>query len=889
MDQKIRTFAERQAKNKRKLLDTSRNNQNQQQTFKRHNVARAYTVGPGEKKLYGRSKPLCHKCNYHHEGQCTPRALQEGLPKVDKQEPEKLGWEWSFVSTAFSSLIDIVPTTLDHGYDVELADVCDEKLIRVPFGNENLIFYGDESNNGHESRLNIIPCTKTQNYLLKGCQAFLAHITAKKAEYKSEEKRLKDVPIVRGVPEVFPEDLPYILPVRQVEFQINFGSSVYSKIDLRSSYRQLRVREGDISKTAFRTRYGHYKFQVMPFGLTNASVVFMDLINRMCKPCLDKFVFVFIDDILIYSKNKEEHEEHLKLILELLKKEEMYDKFSKCEFWIPKRFIEEFSKIAKPMTKLTQKKVTFELGDKKEVAFQTLKDKLLGVILMQNKKVIACASRQLKIHEKIYTTHDLELGALFALKILRHYLYETKCMVFTGHKSLQHILDQKELNMRQHRWLELLNDYDCEIRYHPGKANALSRKERIKPLWVRAVVMTIGLNFLKQILEAQIKAQKPENFKNEDVGGMIKKDIPKDKLEPRVNETLCLNGRRWLPCYGHLRTVITYESHKSKYSIHLGSDKMYQDMKKLYWWPNVKVDIATYKWDNITMDFVMNIPKSSQGYDTIWVTVDRLTKSALFLPIRETDPMEKLARIRLLGTNSDMSIAYHPKTDKQSERTIQTLKDMLCACVIDFRNGWVKHLPLVEFSYNNSYHASIKAAPFEALYGRKCRSPVCWAENSLELQDTANGEKKKETKGMVFYQMETGEVSDRFVAPCFVNGLEAYDGEINLGVEDNMISNEYAVKLCLEHKVKIGNKVVKKELIVTLRGKIYFMEFIVNLKEDDVKPEVIFGRSFLRVTKAITYFGVGTITIFPDIDPFLEEIEGKKRAMMIGTICLILT
>ncbi|GJX17774.1 putative reverse transcriptase domain-containing protein [Tanacetum coccineum] len=597
----------------------------------------------------------------------------------------------------------------------------------------------------------------------------------------------------------------------------------------------------------------------------------MDLMNRVCKPYLDKFVIVFIDDILIYSKNKQEHEEHLNIILELLKKEELYAKFSKCEFWIPKvqflghvidsegihvdpakiesikdwtspkspteirqflglagyyrRFIEGFSKIAKPMTKLTQKKVKFEWGDKQEAAFQLLKQKLcsapilalpegsedfiaycdaskkgLGAVLMQREKVISYASRQLKIHEKNYTTHDLELGAVvFALKIWRHYLYGTKCTVYTDHKSLQHILDQKELNMRQRRWLELLSDYDCDIRYHPGKANvvadALSRKEREPPLRVRALVMTISLDLPKQILNAQTEAQKPENIKSEDVGGMLIENakfpeaIREQKLEPRADGTLCLNGRSWLPCYGDLRTVIMHESHKSKYSIHPGSDKMYQDMKKLYWWPNMKADIATYvnkcltcakvkaehqrpsgllvqpkipewKWDNITMDFVTKLPKTSQGYDTIWVIVDRLTKSAIFTPMRETDPLDKLARLYLkevvtrhgipvsiicdrdprfasnfwrslqnaLGTNLDMSTAYHPQTDGQSERTIQTLEDMLRACAIDFGKGWVNHLPLVEFSYNNSYHASIKAAPFEALYGRKCRSPVCWTE-----------------------------------------------------------------------------------------------------------------------------------------------------------------
>ncbi|GJS72123.1 putative reverse transcriptase domain-containing protein [Tanacetum coccineum] len=442
-------------------------------------------------------------------------------------------------------------------------------------------------------------------------------------------------------------------------------------------------------------------------------------------------------------------------------------------------------------------------GSEDFIAYCDASKKGLGAVLMQREKVIAYASRQLKIHEKNYTTHDLELGAVvFALKIWRHYLYGTKCTVFTDHKSLQHILNQKELNMRQRRWLELLSDYDCEIRYHPGKANvvadALSRKERDQPLRVRALVMTIGLDLPKQILNAQTKARKPENIKNEDVGGMLvenaknPKAIRTEKLEPRADGTLCLNGRSWLPCYGDLRTVIMHESHKSKYSIHLGSDKMYQDMKKLYWWPNMKADIATYvskcltcakvkaehqrpllvqpkilelKWDNITLDFVTKLPKTSQGYDTIWVIVDRLTKSAIFTPMRETDPMDKLARIYLkevvtrhvipvsiicdrdprfasnfwrslqnaLGTNLDMSTAYHPQTDGQSERTIQTLEDMLRACVIDFGKGWVNHLPLVEFSYNNSYHASIKAAPFETLYGRKCRSPICWTWNELEI------------------------------------------------------------------------------------------------------------------------------------------------------------
>ncbi|GJY69099.1 reverse transcriptase domain-containing protein [Tanacetum coccineum] len=740
--------------------------------------------------------------------------------------------------------------------------VCDEKIVRIPYGNEILIVQGDKSEKEKKSMLSIISCVKAQKYMEKGCQLFLAQVTVKENKDESKEKRLEDVPTVRDFPEVFPEDLPGLPPIRQVEFQIDLvpelsdkgfirpssspwgapvlfvkkkddsfwmcidyrelnkltvknryplariddlfdqlqGSRLYSKIYLRSGYHQLRVRDEDIPKTAFRTRYGHYEFQVMPFGLTNAPAIFMDLMNRVCRPYLDKFVIVFIDDILIYSKTKEEHDAHLRLILELLKKEELYAKFSKCDFWLSKvqflghvidsegihvdpakiesikdwespktpteirqflglagyyrRFIEGFSKIAKPMTKLTQKSVKFNWGEKEETAFQTLKQKLcsapilalpegsenfvvycdashkgLGAVLMQKEKVIAYASHQLKIYEKNYTTHDLELGAVvFALKMWRHYLYGTKCVVFTDHKSLQHILDQKELNMRQRRWLELLSDYNCELRYHLGKANL--------------------------ILNAQVETRKEENYGTKDLCGMIK------NLEPRADGTLCLKNRSWIPCFGNLRALIMHESHKSKYSIHHGSDKMYQDLKKLYWWPNMKVEIATYvskcmtcakvkaeyqkpsgllvqpvipvwKWENITMDFVTKLPKTTSGQDTIWVIIDRFTKSSHFLLMKETDTMEKLMRQYLKEVVSRHGVPVSIISDRdngQSERTIQTLEDMLRAYVMDFGKGWDRHLPLIEFSYNNSYHTSIKSTPFEALYGRKCRSPICWAE-----------------------------------------------------------------------------------------------------------------------------------------------------------------
>ncbi|KAL4564653.1 hypothetical protein LXL04_028721 [Taraxacum kok-saghyz] len=637
------------------------------------------------------------------------------------------------------------------------------------------------------------------------------------------------------------------------------GSTHYSKIDLRSGYHQLSVQEEDVPKTAFRTRYGHYEFLVMPFGLTNAPAVFMDLMNRVCRPYLDKFVIVFIDDILIYSRSKEEHGKHLRLILELLRNEKLYAKFSKCEFWIqevkflghvvsregihvdpskieaienwktPKtpteirqflglagyyrRFIANFSKLAKPLTALTQKGVAFDWEDKQEESFQKLKHMLctapilslpegtedfvvycdasnqgLGCVLMQKDKVIAYASRQLKVNEVNYTTHDLELGAVvFALKIWRHYLYGTKSTIFTDHKSLQHIFDQKELNMRQRRWIELLNDYECEIRYHPGKANvvadALSRKETVKPRRVRALTMTVQSQLPTQIRDAQAEALKPEHMLGETLRGMDK------KFEARDDGTRYFMDRIWTPRHGGFRDVVMNEAHSTKYSVHLGSDKMYLDLKKLYWWPNMKADIATYvskcltcakvkveyqkpsgllqqpkipewKWEDIAMDFITKLPRTPGGFDAIWVVVDRLTKSAHFLPIKETDKMEKLTRTylkeivrlhgvpisiisdrdsrftsrfwqtlqRSLGTRLDMSTAYHPQTDGQSERTIQTLEDMLRACVIDFGSSWDTHLPLIEFSYNNSYHTTIKAAPFEALYGRKCRSPVCWTE-----------------------------------------------------------------------------------------------------------------------------------------------------------------
>ncbi|GKC68282.1 putative nucleotidyltransferase, ribonuclease H [Tanacetum coccineum] len=373
------------------------------------------------------------------------------------------------------------------------------------------------------------------------------------------------------------------------------GSRFFSKIDLRSGYHQLRVHEDDIPKTAFRTRYGHFEFTVMPFGLTNAPAVFMDLMNRVCKLYLDKFVIVFIDDILIYSKTKEDHEVHLGLVLELLRKEKLYAKFSKCEFWLQEvHFLghvvnqngihvdpSKIEAVKNWKTPTTPSEIRSFLGlAEQEEAFQTLKNNLcdapiltlpdgvedfivycdasnqgLGCVLMQRGKVIAYASRQLKIHEKNYTTHDLELGAVvFALKTWRHYMYGTKSVICTDHKSLQHIFDQKELNMRRRRWIELFSDYECEIRYHPGKANvvadALSKKERLKPRRVRAMAMTVQAGMREKIQVAQSEALKQENIFMENLHGLDQ------QMEKKEGESLYFMDRIWAHLIETLRTMI---------------------------------------------------------------------------------------------------------------------------------------------------------------------------------------------------------------------------------------------------------------------------------------------------------------------------------------------
>nr|GEU44840.1 putative reverse transcriptase domain-containing protein [Tanacetum cinerariifolium] len=593
---------------------------------RRQETARAYAAAPAEGRGYAGNLPRCNRCNSYHNGQCplkcrkcqrtghqekdcrvrlpgagvTPlqdvtcyRFGEKGhykdkCPKGRIQQNEGARERaYSFVSYAFTPFIDIAPAALNTSYEVELAEgkvvrsfdvivgmdwlsyrraviECYEKIVCIPLSNGKILEIQGERPEKDPGSLACI---------------------------KADEKKLDDIRVVRDFPKVFPDDLSGLPPVREIVFRIDLilgalpvvkspyrlapseitailpriddlfdqlqGACCFSKIDLRSGYHQLRVREEDIPRTALRTRYGHFEFTVMLFGLTNAPAIFMDLMNRVCKPYLDKFVIVFIDDVLIYSKSEEEHEVHQKTILELLKKEKLYAKFSK-------------------------------------------------------------------------------------------------------------------------RWIELLSDYECEIKYHPGKANmvadALCRKERLKLRRVRAMSITIHSGLKTKILEAQGEA--------------------------------------------------------------------FKDLKA---WAEWLRGLETH-FDG--------------GYDAIWVIMDILTKSTHFLPIREDYKTDKLAKIYIneivarhgvpvsmildrdgrlvshmwqalqetLGTRLDMSTTYHPETDGQSEHTIQTLEDMLYACVMDFGGSWDTHLPLVEFSYNNSYHTSIKCAPFEDLYERKCRSHVIWTE-----------------------------------------------------------------------------------------------------------------------------------------------------------------
>jgi hypothetical protein len=535
----------------------------------------------------------------------------------------------------------------------------------------------------------------------------------------------------------------YPLPWIDILYDQLTGARVFSKIDLRSGYHQIRIRPKDIPKTAFTTRYGLFEYLVMSFGLTNAPAHFTYLMNSVFMPELDKFVVVFIDDILIYSKNEEEHAQHLRIVLTRLREHQLYAQFSKCAFWLEeiqflghvlfakgiavdpskvqdilewkppttvhqvrsflglagyyRRFIPDFSRLVKPITSLLKNDTKFNWSLECNEAFEKLKVLLttapvlaqsdiekpfdvycdasgsgLGCVLMQEGRVIVYASRQLRRHEEHYPTHDLELATVVhALKIWHHYLLGNIYHIYTDHKSLKYIFTQSELNMRKRRWLELIKDYELEIHYHPGKANvvadALSRKVSCHCLTVKTSDNTLcqemeKLNLgmiqqgalsqlklesvlLQRIMDAQrdnegmkhihekIRARKAKCFRKDDQG------------------IVWFNNRIVVPKNEELRQQILDEAHLSRYSIHPGSTKMYQDLKQHYWWMKMKIEIAryvarcdtckrvkaihmktagslqslpipTWKWEDISIDFIVGLPITAKGFDSIWVIID---------------------------------------------------------------------------------------------------------------------------------------------------------------------------------------------------------------------------------------------------------------------------
>ncbi|GJV19056.1 putative reverse transcriptase domain-containing protein [Tanacetum coccineum] len=695
--------------NKDNSCQSSQNNQKQ-------GNARAMTTAPTNGKGSSRSLPVSERCFTRHVGPCTIKCHKRGKvghksshtwnqwPKKVKQEemgevhgrayaikdaepqgPNVVtgtfllnnryvsvlfdsGSDRSFVDTRFSSMLNTETVKISAGYEVELADgkvvstntvlkgctlklvnhlfeidlmpielgtfnvisgmdwlvkrdaviVCGEKVVRIPYGNKTLTVKSDK---------------------LPGAAPVA------RAPYRLASSEMRELSV----------QLQELLEKGFIRPSSSPGEHrMYSKIDLRSGYHQLCIKEEDILITAFRTRYGHFEFQVVPFGLTIAPVVFMDLMNRVCEPYLDKFVIVFIDDILVYSKYEEENGKHLKIeaiknwvapttptgVRQFLRLAGYYQ-----------RFIEGFSLISNPLTKLTQKDKKYEWGKQEEEAFQTLKQKLCSApilalpegtedfmvycdaslkgyraVLMQREKVIAYDSRQLKVHEENYTIHDLKLGAV----------------VF-----------------------------------------AFSRKERIKPLRVRALVMTVHNNLPKQILEAQKEAMK-KNVKAKFLGRLIKQIF----VSPRWNTLFWKSSLVAAIC-----KCLTCAKVKAEHQKPSG-------LLQQPW-------IPVRKWERITMDFVSGLPRTPSGYDTIWVIIDQLTKSTHFLPLKKTDTIEKLTQLYLkevvcrhgvpisiildrdthftsrfwkslqkaLGTYLDMSTAYHPQMDGQSERTIQTLED----------------------------------------------------------------------------------------------------------------------------------------------------------------------------------------------------------------------
>ncbi|GJS11879.1 putative reverse transcriptase domain-containing protein [Tanacetum coccineum] len=583
------------------------------------------------------------------------------------------GADFSFISIKFAPLLNVKPSIISPGYVIEVSNDKKEEVDRIirdcklELGNS--LFTIDLTPLGHRSFDVIVG----MDWLSKNKVEIVCHEKVVRIPLE-DEPELSDIPIVRDFTDVFLEDLSGLPPQRQVELCIDLipGATPVAKSPNR----------------------------LAPSEMQELFEQLQELQDK------DKFVIVFIDDILIYSKTKEDHEVHLKLVLELLKKERLYGKFSKCEFWLhevhflghvvnhngihldPSKI--EAVKNWKAPTTTSNIRSFLGLAEQEE-AFQTLKDNLCNDPILSlldgiEDFVVFC------------DTSNQRLGCVLMQRGKRHYLYGTKSVIYTDHKSLQNIFGQKELNMRQRRWIELFSDYECEIHYHPSKANVV------------AEALT------------QSEAFKQENAPAKRLHGLDQ------QMERKEDESLYFMDRIWVPLVrGMKRDIATYVS---KYLTCLKVNAEHQRPSGLLQQP----EIPQWKWDNITMDFITKLPRSKSGHDTIWVVVDRLTKSAYFLATREDYSMEKLARLyiddivarhgvplsiisdrdgrftsrfwqtlqKALGTRLDMITTYHPQSDGQSELTIQTLEDMLRACVIDFGSSWDVHLPLAKFSYNNS-------------------------------------------------------------------------------------------------------------------------------------------------------------------------------------------
>ncbi|WVZ97437.1 hypothetical protein U9M48_042976 [Paspalum notatum var. saurae] len=493
----------------------------------------------------------------------------------------------------------------------------------------------------------------------------------------------------------------YPLPHIDILFDQLGGATVFSKIDLRSGYHQIKIREEDIPKTAFSTRYGLYEYLVMSFGLTNAPAFFMYLMNSVFMNELDKFVVVFIDDILVYSKNEKEHEEHLRIVLCRLREHKLYAKFSKCAFWL------------------------------KEVAF-------LGHILSAKGVVV----------------DPKEGGRCAELEAATNRDRDTEFSWFSG------LVKQRECYLCEIGDIEIPTALEAEL-YN------LVLEPTIKDQIIAAQKQDKGMSHIRD----EINDKKKACFKLDEEG------------------VLWFKNRLVVPKDMELRKKILDEAHTSMFTLHPGSNKMYQDLKQKFWWTRMKREIAKYvsecdvcqrvkadhlkpagmlqplavpagKWEDIHMDFIVGLPHTQKGYDSIWVIIDRFTKSAHFIPVKTTYRAKQYAELYIsrvvslhgvpltitsdrgslflsrfweqlqtaLGTNLIHSSAYHPQTSGQVERVNQILEDMLRACALTYSTKWDECLPLAEFAYNNSYQKSLDMAPFEALYGKRCRTPLNWSE-----------------------------------------------------------------------------------------------------------------------------------------------------------------